>query len=450
MKKIFIAASILLSSVSLQAEAASIYIAGSNGNYTVNAADFTNVGGVEVEVQYDTTALANPQLFQGPKLASTMFIPNPKFSASSVKIAAMTLSGISGSGILATIRFDVIKENPLTPAVVRQKITTTSAAAIKPDPPSSGTASSTGGSVTTGGEGTPSTGIASSGGGYIAGGASSAGTITLPQDQVAAAVADRKTDSQPLVTDLRKDMTLPLGESGGASGSSVKETAAREKQPEKKSVAYKGVLQHFKEFKGERNAQNLIGLFAETAIPDFRQEPAIAFSDGSTPVKITLEIRQTEAESPKFLLQGAKTISLNGAGEDKIIWTIEALPNKGVVEATLTVIDGKAVVEIPLTVALPINPLLTKGKAVSVADFAAYLAKPSKYDLNKDEKFNSIDDFIYTANYIAAMKITPEKVTTDTAKEPAKTPAKDDNKQKESPRGKDDKAKPVDKTKTKR
>lgn len=448
MRRVFTAAIIMfLLQITSRADAASIVVVpGGNGVYYVRAVDFVEIGGVEIEIQYDTATLSNPRITQGSMLASTMFIPNPKFSASSVKIAAMSLSAMKGSGDLATISFDIKGENPGPVAVVRSKLAASTGASVKHDTPApvvTSDATSSGGTVS-GGGGTGSTGIAASGGsggGTTVSGSPSVGTITLPQDQLASSEAARRTDYQPLVTDLRKDMTLPLGGSEGGQSSSGQQQSAESKGSEKKFVSYKSTVQLFREFKGEKSSKSLIPLFAELSIPGFSQEPPIAFSDGSTPLKITLVIKQSGSESPKFILQGANVKQLGGEGEDTITWTIEAIPKKNATDAVLTVIDGQRVMEIPLTVVPKIDPLLTKGKVLSEADFALYLAKPPKFDLNKDEKFDALDDFIYTANYIVAMKIKPEKVKKEEKKEAAKPELKGDGKSKGAAKAIDEKEK---------
>jgi len=455
MRRILIAAVVIfLLQISVKSYAALIQIVpGANGIYYVKAIDFGEIGGVEIEIQYDTATLANPRITQGPMLASTMFIPNTKFSASSVKIAAMSLSSIKGSGDLATITFDVKGDNPPNPAIIRSKLAASTGTSVKHDTSTTLGSSSSGtgvagttvvGSGTIAGDSGSSGGTTSSGGISLLGGAS-VGTITLPQDQIATAEAERKTDYQPLVTDLRKDMTLPLGDSGGKQDSSGEKTAEAVKAQVKESVSYKSTVQLFKEFKGEKNPKSLISLFAEIAPLDFMQEPPVAFSDGKTSLKITLQLKQTGSESPKFLLQGANVKKLSGQGEETITWTIEAVPKKDTVEATLTVVDGQTVMEFPLTIAPEIDPLLTKSKSLSEADFAAYLASPPKFDLNKDGKFDAVDDFIYTANFIVAMKIKPEKARKEEKADAPKQEITDGPKSKEPVKVKDDKTKAVEK-----
>jgi len=451
MRRFLLAVGILfLLQISVKAEAASIIIVpGENGVYYVKAVDFGEISGVELEIRYDTATLANPRITQGSMLASTMFIPNTKFSASTIKIAAMSLSSIKGSGDLATLTFDLKGTNPPRPTVIRSKLAAAATgASVKVDTPATSGSGGTGGggSGGTGGGGSGSneagtTTVAAGGGGISVTGGASAGTITLPQDQIATAEAERKTDYQPLVTDLRKDMTLPLGDSGSKQSSAAETTAEPAKEPAKKSVSYKSTVQLFKDFKGEKSSKSMIPLFAEIVPPYFKQEPPIAFADGKTSLKITLELKQVGSESPKFLLQGANVQKLSGQGEETIIWTIEAIPKKDAVEATLTVIDGQTVMDFPLTITPKIDPLLTKAKVLSEADFAAYLAKPLKFDLNKDDKFDAIDDFIYTANFIVAMKITPEKAKKEEKADAPKQGAKDDSKSKEPVKVKEDKEK---------
>lgn len=440
------------------------------GVYNLTAVNFSNIGGVEVEIQYDTATLANPRITPGAKLASASFFPNKDCNAAAVaarvctalhniKIAAMTLTPIDGSGVLAVLSFDVVGGTAGYVSIVRPKLSDVKGTAVKADIGSNITAGSVsgggsssgggGGGGTDGGSsgssGTVSSVIATSGGGISVSGGPSAGTITLPQDQIAAAESGRKTEYQPLVTDLRKDMTLPLTDAGGQQSSTAEQKAEPGKEQQKKFISYQSALQLFKGFKGDKSAKNLISIFAETTVPGFKQEPPIAFSDGVTPLKITLAMKQTGGESPKFLLQGANVKQLGGEGEETITWTIDAIPKKDVVEAILTVIDGQTVMEIPLTVAPKINPLLGKTKLLSEADFSLYLSSPAKFDLNNDQKFDAIDDYIYAANYIVAMKIKPEKVKKDEDKEPPKADKKGDSKVKEPARTTDERAKPAEK-----
>ena len=414
-------------------QAASVTVEpGSNGVFYINAVNFEDVGGVELEIAYDTTALANPKITAGEKLSSTTFMANANFAKNKVKIAAMTLSPINGSGVLATISFDLKGTAPGSVAVTRQRLPKLDTTA-KTGGGDSGTG---GGGTGGGGTGGGGTGGGGTGGGGTEGGGTggttylggiSMGTITLPQDQVTATTTEKKSEYQPLVTDLRKDMTLPLPGATPTQGGDSAVAPTEAKAPDLSSAAYKSVLQLFKEFKGERNDKSLVALFAEAAYPGFKQEPLVALTDGVKTVKLTLRLKPSGNESPKFIMQGANVQQLRGDAEE-YIWIVEAVPRKGVTEASLTVIDGKRTLVFPLNVVPPVDTALSGGGKTTTADFTRYLTKPSKYDLNKDGKFDYVDDYIYTANYIVAMKIKPEKQVLKTGKEPAKSDKKEGQK----------------------
>jgi len=431
-------------------------VPGAKGVYYVKAVDFVDVGGVEVEIQYDKLTLSNPRITQGPMLASTMFIPNTQFSPSSVKIAAMSLSALKGSGDLAVITFDV-KGDKAGPVMIsgRPKLAATTGAKVPTtEPPVASTGGggdlgwkdSSGSNVSTGGGSTG--GGVSSGGEVASGGVSpSVGTITLPTDPLAE--AERKVDAQPLVTELRKEMTQSSAGADPAAADKSAKAAAKDKDAEKKFESFKGVLELFKAFKGERTMASLVSLFAEAEAPGLTQSPPVALADGKSPVSIVLVLKASGEETPNFIMQGASVKQLSNDA-DALSWTIEAVPKKDVVEAKLTVINGASMLEYPLTVAPVIDPLLTKGKALSAADFTLYLAVPPKFDLNKDGKFDALDDFIYTANYIVAMKIKPEKSVKPEAKDKGPVGKKDaveggEQKPKEGTEKSDKKDAPADK-----
>jgi len=109
-----------LVSVSSVSNAVSI-ISTTPGVYTVMA-DLVNVGGAEVEVAYDMASLANPTVIVGELNSKTMFIANSRFAPGLLKFTFMGLTGISGSGSLATITFDVLKSEPPLPFISRHKL----------------------------------------------------------------------------------------------------------------------------------------------------------------------------------------------------------------------------------------------------------------------------------------------------------------------------------------
>jgi hypothetical protein len=407
-------------------QAATVYVdARNNGVFYLMGSDFQDIGGVEIELSYDTNALTNPRITAGDLLSTTSFIPNPNYTKNKVKIAAVTLSPINGSGILAVVTFD-LKGTAQGSVAISKKILAKSTTNDKgnknpenpTDKPKDKPTDNDNNLAPPTDNNPPPT--------YLGG--ISMGTITLPQDQTAATTTtEKKTEYQPLVTDLRKDMTLPLPGAGTPQGGDKPETVVDAKPSDLPSVAYKSVLQMFKEFKGERSDKSLVALFAEAAYPGFKQDPPVALSDGVKTVKLTLKLKPSGNESPKFIMQGANVQQLRSEGEE-FLWIVEAVPKKGVSDAHLTVIDGKRTLVFPLTVAPLVNTAVSGGGKTTAADFARYLTKPAKYDLNQDGKFDYVDDYIYTANYILAMKIKPEKQAVKAGKEPAKADKKEGQK----------------------
>lgn len=92
------------------------------GEYSVMAENFSGIGGVEVTITYDTSLLANPRITQGALLAGAMFISNTKYTASSVRFAAVSINAINGSGNLATVSFDLVGAVPSTPFLTQVKL----------------------------------------------------------------------------------------------------------------------------------------------------------------------------------------------------------------------------------------------------------------------------------------------------------------------------------------
>jgi hypothetical protein len=234
-------------------------------------------------------------------------------------------------------------------------------------------------------------------------------------------------------------MSIPVSGGSAAQATGDKQPAKDKAKQDSGSVSHKSVLQLFREFSGEKSTKALVALFAEGAVPNFSQVPSVALSDGITPVRLTLILRPGGNETPKFILQGASVQQMGSEGEESVVWTIDALPKKGAYDARLTVIDGQNILEFPLVVAPPIGPIVPKAQKFTEADFTLYLSKPATFDLNKDGKFDSLDDYIFTANYIAALKITPEKLK----KEEPKPAAQGEAKGKEAQKPKEEKTKKV-------
>ena len=145
-----------------------------------------------------------------------------------------------------------------------------------------------------------------------------------------------------------------------------------------------------------------MSLFTAGSTPGIRQEPAVTLSDGTAIVKVYVNASVTGNVTPNFALNGAKMISLKNEGTD---WVLSALPDKGVYEASVTVMYGDSLMEIPLTVAPRVTIDSGSKGATDEALFVRFLAERSRgnaplFDLNGDGVRNYIDDYIFTANYL--------------------------------------------------
>jgi hypothetical protein len=174
---------------------------------------------------------------------------------------------------------------------------------------------------------------------------------------------------------------------------------------ENKGSQVTGVLEAFRTYKGEISPNALTELFTR-AMAGTKQEPPVALSDGKTAVKVYIDAGGKE--TPHFALNGARLVSLKTAGDTS--WVIEALPNQGVYDASVMIMEGDRISQVPMTVAPPI-PAEFKfgvGGKLTEADFKRFLSergtgKSPRFDLNGDGKRDYIDDYIFTANYLAKL-----------------------------------------------
>ncbi len=175
-------------------------------------------------------------------------------------------------------------------------------------------------------------------------------------------------------------------------------------EPErKKTLMYKSVLERFREFKGGKTPEALIALFSSGG-GDGRQDPPLVLSDGKTTVKVVVELNP-KGEDNNFLLDGASLVSLKN--KEKNYWIVELLPEKNTLEATISVPRNNQWHVAPLTVSPPRDVAIgrSSGKEAKAA-FKRYLkergtAKAPRFDLNGDGRRDYIDDYIFTANYLA-------------------------------------------------
>jgi hypothetical protein len=386
----------ILPCIAAPADAALLSISSSgNGVFVLQGVSLADVGGIDATIGYDTATLANPRVVQGGLVSGGMFVANTN-SPGVIKIVVISTKAIAGSGIVATVTFD------------RQggsagKILSLSAVMIRPDssqlpapqtqvinPSESVTAETTPKTEQPTGTSTTTTSPADT---AVTGqGSAAPGTITIPGET-----------GEPPKQQPAKEIPLeqPAAEAkGGATGETTPKPGSPAAQPEGKNIVYMSVLERFRTFKGEKRPKTLTSLFDAVAIPGVKQEPAVALTDGTTRVKVSIQIQSAGKETPNFNLKGAKLISLK---PEKDAWVLEALPDRKGYEAAITVMHNGSRTEIPLTVA----PQMDAGSAGNLdeAGFNRFLKergtdKAPRFDLNGDGVRNYLDDYIFTANFI--------------------------------------------------
>ncbi len=171
------------------------------------------------------------------------------------------------------------------------------------------------------------------------------------------------------------------------------------------------MVDRFREFKGKAGIKAYLDLFKEEGMIGFRQEPKIALSDGKNKVKAIFIAMPGARTSTDIAIMGARLLSLLPDPEYSNTWIAEALPEKDGYRSTLSVPQGDILMVFPLTVAPSVNIDLDGSGKITEEDFKLFLrekgtASAPRFDLNHDGKRDSLDDYIFTANYMAKVNET--------------------------------------------
>lgn len=405
-RAILSAALLILLSSSLALGAAITITPSGNGVFTLQGNSMDGVGGIDLTVNYDNSSLASPSVSQGALVSGAIFAANPIFSANTIRIAIISTKPFSGSGPIATISFGT-HSGAGSLAVSSSMITTSgspmsgggrttaydfqtsssSTATSSPSGTSGGTAVTSGGGVTTG-----TTGGGSSGSSVT----TTLGTVSMPADNQP---KGEIKPSEPPANVPPPAIPAPIeNEKRTVEPPPVEQTVEPAQAAQAKQITYSSVLKRFRSYQGEKKPAAMMALFSEPVAPTIRQEPYPAISNGSTNIKISVDLPSTGRTAPNFSLTGAKMISLKR--DDKSgSWILEVLPQTGALKAMVTILSGSSIIDYPLTIVPPVADF-----SPAEANFAAFLkdsgAKPAKHDLNGDGKHDFKDDFIYTGHYL--------------------------------------------------
>lgn len=167
----------------------------------------------------------------------------------------------------------------------------------------------------------------------------------------------------------------------------------------------KSVLRRFMEFKGRKELKAFSALFERNIRDRSEQKPAIAISDGKTPVVIRLTPQLGGNDSPDIALSNATLVSLHKDGGKN--WIVTAIPREGACEAKLIFKVGREVIEFPLVVA----PRVTLTDGINEKNFLDALNEylVDQAVAHKGENVPHLNDYIFTANYLANRPDFPSK-----------------------------------------
>jgi hypothetical protein len=173
------------------------------------------------------------------------------------------------------------------------------------------------------------------------------------------------------------------------------------------------VLERFRQYRGERTPRELSGLFERDPLIGFQQEPAIALSDGVTPVTVRFITTPVWARTKELACMRARLLTLERDPDATNTWIAVLLPEKGTDSASLSVLQNDVLMVYQITVA----PKIDLPKSATEADFRVYLnkqtASPRKASPPGGETATWREDYIFTANYLAARRT--EKQAKDSA-----------------------------------
>ncbi len=385
--------------------------AAGNGVFILQGAGMEGTAALDITLNYDASTLANPKVEQGSLIYGAMMAANPNIPGI-VRVAVIRTTPITGNGPILTFAFDRkggspgkitglnirlsdISGKPLQASV--QVMNPAETAAASDDASTQQKISAKDTSPPAEQPIIPSTSI-------IAGPVEKPEDTPLPKQEEPAAVPLEQGEpaKEPAVAKAEQPM-----QTGGA------------EQPEKSAkgktiYTQKSILELFRDFKEAKSPKALLALFDREPMIGFRQEPAVAMSDGKSAVRVTF-ISMTKAGSkPEVSLKGASLTALKKDDNNTNTWIAEAKPEKGIAAASLVVPQQNLTMEFPLLVAPKADPDMDRSGKVTDEDFALFLKGPKGkklkgFDLNADGAVNYIDEYIFAANYLTALSNTKDK-----------------------------------------
>lgn len=405
----------------IPAVAASVLSVGPSGNgtFVLRGSGLVDAAIIDVEITYDSTSLANPRVTQGAFVTGAMTAANVDVPGV-VRLSIIPAQSIGGNGTIATIVFSRTGEAPGKINGLNGRITTKAGKSLPlsfgvenpPDNASGRIAEENGQSPTqsptkeTNPPAPPATGGDGAQYPFVVG-----GNLTLPNDDTV--VKTQKPQEQPEPAQEAQDVVAtPASEAPLMDRAKVDPPKAAVETASQEHVV--SVLERFRLFQGSRTVAALTGLFESSKSSRYQQYPAVIIADGKNTAKVSIQ-KIAGTHAPNFAFTSAQAVSWDISGD---VWLVETKPAAGVVNSSVSVLMDGVVYTFPLVVSPIVNVDLDRSGTVTEDDFRLFLkergtASAPKFDLNGDGKHDYVDDYIFTANYLARKFGAPQKKVTE-------------------------------------
>lgn len=376
-----------------------------NGTFVIHGGSMDGVAGIDLSVLYDSNSLASPTVTQGGLVSVGTMLANTNIPGS-IRILVVSTKVFKGSGPIATVSFAThngtgsfsVSTNSIIDTNGKFMVVAGGGKSSAMDFQTSADASGSAGFIQAAGvpfsQSTQNT-VTQSPSSTSTAASASLGTVSLPTE------TEGKTDTKPAEAAAAAEpvpVPVPAIHAPAEAETEEEQDIEAQKAAEISTVSYKSILEVFRAHQGDKTPAIAIALINSEVAPAIHQEPSVVLNDGKTTVKIKVKLGTDNEKSPNFVLNGATLVSLKKEAADSE-WIVVAKPHSNVMQAGLTILTDKSIIEYPLTLAPPVEKV-----SAAEADFIAFLkdsgAAAPKHDLNGDGKHDYLDDFIYTANYL--------------------------------------------------
>ncbi|MBV5340975.1 MAG: hypothetical protein J0665_15695 [Deltaproteobacteria bacterium] len=400
---------LILFSATIAMGASVTFTSSGSGSYLIQGNNMDGVAGIQLDIAYDATSLSSPTVTQGGLVSGAMLAANTS-NPGVIKLAIISTTPFSGSGLIATISFASKTGNGGITSVASSMIDS-KGSAYAPSNSNFSSEAASAGIITTPGvpfsqptlqtsSSTPQQNTATA---RDANTASTtiptyAGTVTLPTD------LQQSTDVLPVAAS-----TVPVNSEEPAASAITRQSKESDKSaPDLKieetpqADISTGILEQFKRYNGSKNLSAIVTLFDKKIAHTISQVPSILLSNGQSEATLTVDIPTGINSSPNFAVKGGKLVSFKRDKQSMGRWIIAVLPEAGAVRVTVIIITSAEELEFPLTVAPSVKAGVTydeNGWKIFLKEVGT--TKAPLHDLNNDGVRDYVDEFIFVANYLA-------------------------------------------------